>query len=272
MRSFQLSFASTLLLSARYGLAIELNTQESQSVNNAAKTIVENIVGIYNASNSTTGIPGLFPMPYYWWESGLAFDSLVNYWALTGDGSYNDLVSEGLLWQVGPNNDYMPPNQTKSLGNDDQASWALAAMTAAEKGFQEPPSDSGVDSWLQLAQNAFDDQVLRWDTKTCDGGLRWQVFSFNAGYDYKNAASNGDFMQLAARLFRYTGNQTYSEWASKASEWSDDSGLVDTDSWAVYDGAPITGGCKNVNKLQWTMNIGTYMSAYAYMYNTVSSL
>lgn len=43
----------------------------------------------------------IFPEPYYWWESGLAFDSLATYWAMTGDEEYNDLVGEALLSQEG---------------------------------------------------------------------------------------------------------------------------------------------------------------------------
>ncbi|ODQ76852.1 hypothetical protein LIPSTDRAFT_102095 [Lipomyces starkeyi NRRL Y-11557] len=30
----------------------------------------------------------------------------------------------------------------------------------------------------------------RWDTSTCNGGLRWQIFESNSGYDYKNTISN----------------------------------------------------------------------------------
>ena len=263
------SLASSLLLSARFALALDIDVNNTQSISSAAKTIVENIVSLYNGSTSAM-IPGLFPKPYYWWEAGLAFDSLVNYWGQTGDDTYNDLVSEGLLFQVGPNKDYLPPNQTSSEGNDDQATWALAAMTAAERGFPAPASGSGVDSWLQLAQNVFDSQAARWDTKTCDGGLRWQIFTLNAGYDYKNTESNGFFMQLAARLFRYTGNQTYSDWASKVSEWTLDVGLIDKDTYAVYDGASVQNQCKNINKIQYTATLGTYLSANIYLYNAVS--
>ena len=42
------------------------------------------------------------------------FGILINYWQYTGDDQYNDLVSEGLLFQVGPLDDFMPPNQTKT--------------------------------------------------------------------------------------------------------------------------------------------------------------
>ena len=253
---------------APFGLALDINLNDAQAVSNAAKTIVENIMSIYNGGNGSS-IPGLFPTPYYWWNAGLAFDSLVNYWAVTGDETYNDVVSQGLLFQVGPNNDYLPPNQTKSEGNDDQATWALACMTAAEKGFPAPSNSSGVDSWVQLVQNVFDSQAARWDSKSCNGGLRWQIFAFNAGYDYKNAMSNGDFMQLAARLFHYTGNETYSTWATKVYKWSSDVGLIDSNTGAVYDGVTTTGGCKSPNKAQWTASLGTYLSANVYLFNAV---
>lgn len=253
----------SILLLAASTRAIEVDINNVQSISDASKTIVENIFSIYDGKGSS-GIPGLFPEnEYYWYESGMAFDSLVNYWSLTGDDTYNDRVSEALLFQVGPDYNYMPPNQSTSLGNDDQSTWALAAMTAAERGFPDPPSGSGVASWVQLAQNVFDTQVARWDTKTCDGGLRWQVFSFNAGYDYKNSLSNGNFMQLAARLAKFTGNQTYNDWAQKASKWSLDIGLVDDKSFSVYDGTNVQQKCSNTNQIQWTATMGTYLAAHA---------
>ena len=271
MRSLQYALSSSLLIASPFASGLNINLSNEQSVSSAAKTIVENIISIYNNGNGTS-IPGIFPTPYYWWNAGLAFDSLVNYWALTGDDTYNDLVSEALVWQVGDNDDFMPVNQSSSIGNDDQATWGLAAMTAAEKGFPNPPSGSGVNSWLELAENVFNTQVPRWDTDTCGGGLRWQIFPFNAGYDYKNTMSNGDFMQLAARLLHYTGNQTYADWASKASEWSFKIQLIDENSYAVYDGSSAQQNCKDVNKIQYTASLGSYLTANIYLYNAVSIL
>ncbi len=46
--------------------------------------------------------------------------ALIDYWYYTGDSTYNDEVMQGMLFQVGPNNDYLPPNQTNGMGNDDQ--------------------------------------------------------------------------------------------------------------------------------------------------------
>lgn len=67
-------------------------------------------------------IPGILPASpaYYWWESGAMWNTLIDYWHITGDSSYNDVTSQGMLFQVGPYQDYMPPNQSKQLGNDDQ--------------------------------------------------------------------------------------------------------------------------------------------------------
>lgn len=42
------------------------------------------------------------------------FGQMIEYWYYTGDSTYNNVVTQGLLAQVGPDNDYMPPNQTKT--------------------------------------------------------------------------------------------------------------------------------------------------------------
>jgi mannan endo-1,6-alpha-mannosidase len=190
------------------------------------------------------------------------FDTLIQYFHLTGDSTYNSIVTSGILFQIGPNNDFMPPNQTKSEGNDDQSTWALAAMSAAEANL---PTQGNV-SWIGLAEAVFNDQVARWDTATCNGGLRWQIFPFNNGYTYKNSASNGFFFQLAARLARYTGNTTYSDWASKGYDWTTTVGLIDED-YNVYDGADTTTNCSDITKLQWSENAATYIAGAAHLYN-----
>ncbi|KAK4897176.1 hydrolase 76 protein [Elasticomyces elasticus] len=258
MQNFLLS---TIALTAYHTWALEIDLSNVTSINFAAKTAVEHVLAIYGVDNQSVSIPGIFPDPYYWWEGGLAWDSMVRYWALTGDDTYNDLVHDALLWQTGDDFNYMPPNQTKTLGNDDQSTWALAAMTAAEYGFPSPPDVT----WVQLAQNVFDTQIARWDAETCGGGLRWQIFTFNTGYNYKNSISNGNLVQLAARLALYTGNTTYIDWAQKAVEWSQDSGLI-SEQGQVFDGASTNTNCSTLNHIQWTSG-GTYLSGAAYAAN-----
>lgn len=64
---------------------------------------------------------------------------MIDYWHYTGDTTYNDIVTQAMLFQTGPNRDYMPPNVTASLGNDDQGFWGMSAMLAAEVNFPNPP-------------------------------------------------------------------------------------------------------------------------------------
>ena len=194
------------------------------------------------------------------------FGALIDYYYYTNDSTYNDVVTQGMLFQVGPNNDYMTPNQTKTTGNDDQGFWGMAAMAAAEQKFPDPPADK--PQWLALAQAVFNTQAARWDTQNCGGGLRWQVFTFNTGYDYKNTISNGCFFNIAARLALYTGNNSYSQWADKTFNWTQQVGMLD-EQWMFWDGAHTTLNCSDINKLQWTYNPGVYLLGAATMYNYV---
>nr|OQO17197.1 hypothetical protein B0A51_17905 [Rachicladosporium sp. CCFEE 5018] len=266
--------ASLLLFGST--LAIQVDVSSTADLTDTSKRIAASIVNRYQ--NSST-IPGLFDQPYYFWESGLAWDSLVYYWAQTGDATYNELVAEALRFQLGDNVDYMPPNQTKSEGNDDQSYWALAAMTAAEYGFPLAPVDGQSTSWLNIAENVFNEQAARWDNGTCGGGLRWQIFSFNNGYNYKNTFSNGNFFQLASRLAHFTGNQTYSNWASQTLQWSIKVGLAFSQdennstlrAGTVFDGTDVSTGCTEINRIQWTAALGTYLAGAAFGFNTSST-
>lgn len=171
-----------------------------------------------------------------------------------------------MLFQTGPDNDFMPPNQTKSEGNDDQSFWGLAAMSAAEVTFPNPPDTD--PQWLALAQAVFNSQALRWDNTTCNGGLRWQIFTFNTGYNYKNSISNGCFFNMAARLGAYTQNETYFDWADKMWDWVEAVGLM-SPQYDFWDGTNDLLNCSQMNHIQWTYNAGVFMLGSAVMWNQV---
>lgn len=84
---------------------------------------------------------------------------------------------------------------------------------------------------------------------------------------YKNAVANGGFFQVAARLARYTGNQTFADWATKVWDWSCDIGLISPD-YHVYDGTGDEDGsnCSSINTMEWSYNIASYMHGAAHMY------
>ncbi|KOS19670.1 Mannan endo-1 [Escovopsis weberi] len=205
--------------------------------------------------------------PYYWWEAGALFGTMVDYWLLTGDTSYVASTLQALSHQAGPNGDYLPSNQSLTEGNDDQGFWALAALSAAENVFPNPPDDQ--PQWLAMAQSVFNQYVSRWQTKACGGGLVWQIFSWNKGNDYKNSVANGCFFDLAARLHRYTGNSSYGDWAKKIVLWEESAGLISNSS-QVFDGVSFdltTFACGKVDKTQWSYNSALFMHGSATMYN-----
>lgn len=190
--------------------------------------------------------------------------SLIDYWYYTGDDQWNNLTMQGLLFQTGPNNDYMPPNQTMDEGNDDQGFWGMAVMSAAEYNFPNPPA--GKPSWLALAQAVFNTQAYRWDSTSCGGGLRWQIFLWNNGFNYKNSISQGCFFNMAARLALYTGNQTYADWADKTWDWMVTNNLIESGTYYIPDGLH-TDNCSNITPYQWTYNAGVFLLGAAAMYN-----
>jgi mannan endo-1,6-alpha-mannosidase len=222
------------------------------------------------------------------WEAGALMGSLIDYWFVhpfsrsvkisrrltcstryyTGDTRWNHDAYEGLLFQVGPNNDYMPPNQTMTEGNDDQGFWGMAVLTAAELNFQNPPSDK--PQWLALAQAVFNTQAARWEEQDCGGGLRWQIFRWNNGYSYKNSISQACFFNIAARLARYTGNQSYAEWADRTWDWMVATRLLDLETYYIYDGIYVE-SCSKITPYQWTYNAGAFLLGAAAMYNYSTS-
>ena len=238
----------------------------------ATSNLAYNMLTFYNG-NETGETPGILPGPcasnacYYWWEAGAMWGALINYWQYTGDTSYNPTVMQALQYQVGPDQNYNPPNQSSDMGIDDQAFWAFSALDAAEANFEAPPE--GDPSWLSLAQAVFNFQTDYWDNQTCGGGFRWQVFSFNSGYNLKNTISNGGNFQLAARLAMYTGNQSYADWANMVWDWMESSKLFETQNNILYiwDNVDADQECQTVQNFVWSYNYGTLIMGAAAMYN-----
>ncbi|EKV06618.1 Glycosyl hydrolase, putative [Penicillium digitatum PHI26] len=258
--------AVTVLLLSSAARAINLDISDEQSIKDAASTSTYAMMKYYYG-NETGQIPGAFPDK--WWEGAPLLMALLEYWHFTGDTTYNEELSVALQWQSGTDGDYMPSNYSSYLvntvrGNDDQMFWGLAAMTAAELSF---PDRSTGFSWLSLAQGVFNTQIKRWDTSSCGGGLRWQIWPYQSGYGMKNSISNGGLFQLSARLARYTGDAIYLQWANKIWDWSASSPLLSNSTWNVADSTNIDNDCSTQGNAQWTYNYGTYLMGAAYMYN-----
>ncbi|QDS76159.1 hypothetical protein FKW77_007491 [Venturia effusa] len=236
------------------------------SIREAASDIAQGVQNLYQPSQ---GIIGKWPYPpYYWWESGAAWGGMIEYWHYTGDARFNDVTHEALTYQLSlsPANDFNIPGEGYDTGNDDQAFWVIAAMSAAEYGFPEPIPPA--PTWPQVVVNAFEVFTQRWalDSSTCNGGLRWQFMESKAGWNYKNAISNALFFQISARLARYTGNQTYVDWSHKIWDWTTSIGLIDN-IYNVFDGSDVLLGCSQLDHHQWSYNVGAFMYGTAALAN-----
>ncbi|KAG8422472.1 hypothetical protein J3459_010321 [Metarhizium acridum] len=182
----------------------DLDVESQTSVRNVAATLAYETMTYYsgNTTDPTSRDFGNLKKPYYWWVAGALWGALLDYYHYTSDPSYNSVVIQALLapTNLGPNKDYMPSQHSDEEGNDDLFFWGSAVI------------------------NVFNQLVGRWDTKNCGGGLFWQILASNPnGLKYKNSVSNGGFFQLAARLGRATGNNTYLEWAEKIWDWNAES-------------------------------------------------
>lgn len=266
MKGLRTVIAGLLFLPLQWALEIDVN--DVDSIHQAQALVVNGLMDYYNG-NDSGGTPGMFQPPYYWWEAGVAWGAMLDYVYYTGNDSYADLVRTSLLYQRGENDDYMPENQTSVEGNDDQAFWGITVMAAAENNFTNPEGD--YPGWLYLAQAVFNTMAARWETGSCNGGLRWQIYTWNSGYSYKNSVSNGALFNIGARLARYSGNNSYVDWCEKVWDWSEDVSFLNhtlgADSLSIYDGADMSENCSDVKRLEWTYNYGLYMSGAAFLYN-----
>lgn len=251
-------------------LCVPINlTLIADSVRNVAATLVHDALTYYTGNTSSNPLElGDLNEPYYWWVAGALWGTLIDYWHYTQDPSYNEVVIEALLApsNIGPNFDYMPPEHAGEEGNDDLFFWGSAAMAAAERNLAQPVDTA--PSWLQIGANVFDSLQSRWNTTHCGGGLTWQIYPDNPnGMNYKNSISNGGFFQMAARLARATGNDTYLEWAEKVWDWSYEIGFIDHEFWHVYDGTDAANNCSDVNKQSYTYTSGVYLYAASVLAN-----
>ncbi|KAH3663813.1 hypothetical protein OGAPHI_005216 [Ogataea philodendri] len=261
----------SFLLSLSLANALSLDVGDKDSVCDAATLIVDGMMDYYEG-NRYGGTVGMFQAPYYWWEAGEAMGGLIDTWFFCKNDTYESLISQALLAQIGSDKDYMPSNQTATEGNDDQAFWGLAVLQAAERNFTNPSGDDSDISWIGLAQAVYNTMWSRWDSANCGGGLRWQIFTWNAGYDYKNTISNAGLFNIAARIARYTSNNTYAETAETVYDWLRDVGYVslsdDGTYYTVYDGAKIgTNNCSTFSETQYSYNYALLLGGAAYMYN-----
>lgn len=267
MINWNMHFLSVVLLCGFFikvkNLFVDVNDVES--VCETAKKIQQGEWDYYEGFRPG-GWVGMFHAPYYWWQAGSAFGGLLDYYfyCQKDNSTLRDVLFEGIYHQAGEDFDYIPVNQTKSEGNDDHCIWGMTTMLAAEKKFKDPPH-----SWLEMTQAIYNKLNLKWDTTTCQGGLRWQKIPLHSGYNYKNSISNGCLFHLAARLARFTDIPLYVDNAKKIWEWMETINLLveKQSNIIIHDGVTVSSQCNEITKIRWSYNYGVFLSGCAYLYD-----
>lgn len=259
------AFYVSFLLAISTTNGLELDTSSEESIYEACKLISSGLMDYYWGKDYG-GTVGMFTHPYYWWQAGGAFGGMIDYSYYFDNTTYVDTIITSMMYQKGDDSNFMPLNQTSTEGNDDQVFWGIAAMQAAERNFTNPGGHN--PTWFDLATATFNTMKNRWDDTSCGGGLRWQIFQWNNGYDYKNTISNSGLFHLGARLLRYTGNDSYYlEWCERTYDWMVDVDFIDEELFYAYDGATTGSNCTTKTPYLWSYNLALLVSGCAYMYN-----
>lgn len=259
------SIAAAALISALAVRAVSLDVDSTSSICDAAWDVVKGELNYYMGTRYG-GTVGLFLAPYYWWHAGEVFGGWVDYWHFCAQDNqtFSDLLFDAMWAQRGESYNYMPSNQSMTEGNDDQGVWGMAIMQAVERNFTNPEEHS----WLYMVQAIFNSMNNRWDSTTCNGGLRWQIFTWNSGYNYKNSIANGCLFHLAARLYRYTEEDMYLEAAERVYDWMWNVGfMVDKTEFIIYDGADDNENCTDLTVHKWSYTYGIFLAGCAYLHN-----
>ncbi|GES57263.1 mannan endo-1,6-alpha-mannosidase [Aspergillus terreus] len=143
--------------------------------------------------NHTGGTPGYIPQSYS--TGAQVFATLIDYWSYTGDGSNNAAVQQGMYWQRGDNNNYMPTNYSSFMSNDDQIAGYMLKLVLVNGGFFELAARLGRQTdnqtYVQWADKAWDWSVTvglvrndKWTVKDSTdvaddcgrfGALQWTI-------------------------------------------------------------------------------------------------
>lgn len=119
MRNSSSIFVAAIAL-AQAGAAVQLNAKDINSIKTAASEVAKTLYTYHNEEATT----GQFnqPQPWFWWLSGSGWTGLMEYTVFTKDTSYKAGLLSALAKNVGPNFDFVPPEQAGWEANDDQVS------------------------------------------------------------------------------------------------------------------------------------------------------
>lgn len=115
--SFKAAVLPLISLLTSTTLAIDLDTTSSTSISSVSQTIASSLFATYHNASSTAG-DFVQPQPWFWWLSGSAWTTFMDYTVFTADTTYKADLLAALAESVGANNDFVPAAQSGWEAND----------------------------------------------------------------------------------------------------------------------------------------------------------
>lgn len=175
-----------------------------------------------------------------WWNAANSTYTLVDYSLRTGSEVYLDEIDT--TFEVNKAGQFL------NEFYDDEGWWGLTWVHAYDLTQDE--------KYLEMAQVIFEDMTTGWD-ETCGGGVWWKK-----DRQYKNAIPNELFLQLAAKLYNRTDDDTYLDWAQRTWDWFKGTGMINQAN-LINDGLR---DCKNNQDITWTYNQGVILGGLVELY------
>ncbi|KAH7128173.1 glycosyl hydrolase family 76-domain-containing protein [Dendryphion nanum] len=269
LKRYNMVFKSFFLpLLGPFANALDLDTNNADSIRSVAKTIASGVFSAYNNGESIIVADrgridnGEDEDAYK--RMAIAWNTFIDYGHLTGDSQFAKNASVALVSQGGPENNFLPPSFNKP-GNESTSLWALAALSAEEANIEK---GAVTPKWIEYSKNIFNTKAKQWDSPwaTCGGGL--SRYNNDDGTN-KDTVSSGGFFVLAARLALITGEKKYADFADKIYKWSEDQKLVSSENGTVWHTAQFVDDKCVVeeNSHRSPVSQGLYAEGAALMYN-----
>ncbi|KAJ3257127.1 hydrolase 76 protein [Boothiomyces macroporosus] len=230
-----------------------LDVTSTSAISQAQQAIAKKLFTYYNPPNTVDGTlmplnAGTTTAGYEWYEGGICWGAVFEYARVSGDGQYSQDVNKGLqAASYGSVGSFLGVDKEINglIGrwNDDIQWWGLATTTGAEL-FGANTNIPGGVTYEALAQSRLDQNAQR--------------------KYYKSAITNSQAINIGARLYLLTKNQTYIDNSMKIYNWMMSSKIVGSD-FAVYDGLLADSTCA-LSGVQLSYNAGFLAGALAWLY------
>ena len=97
-----MKFSIYLIISlfSSFSHAIWLDTNNETTIREDCNIIAKGLLDYYEGTKYG-GVIGMFSWPYYWWEAGGAWGSLIDYTFYFDNDTLVPLITDALLYQTG---------------------------------------------------------------------------------------------------------------------------------------------------------------------------